>query len=96
MNLTLQPEIDQQPTQSDAQSKSSLTPINFFKARHQLILESQEKFVLDRMTRTIQNESARGQLFMASNLAQEALYWFMWAPALVYLIYVILGLSSRA
>jgi hypothetical protein len=53
------------------------------------MLEWSEKGVSDRTTRPVQGESVRHQLFTgSSNLAEEALYWFISAPALVYLLHL--------
>jgi hypothetical protein len=90
MNVTFEPEIDQLPTRADIQSKSGRVTTDFFEARHQLMLEWSEKAVSDITTRPVQGESVRHQLFSgSSNLAEEALYWFVSAPALVYLLHLV-------
>jgi hypothetical protein len=93
MKITLEPEIDQQPTRSDTESKSNLINTNFSEARHQLMFERRQSVVSPRMTQAIPNKSARQQPFTgSSNVAEETLYFFISAPALVYTIYTIFHL----
>jgi hypothetical protein len=90
MNITFEPGIDQLPTRAGIQSKSGRVSTELFQARHKLMFEWSENAVPDITKRPVQGESARHQLFTgSSNLAQEAFYWFISAPALVYLLHLV-------
>jgi hypothetical protein len=93
MKITFQPKINQQPTRFDTEPTPSLINTDFVGARHQLMFECRQRVVSPRMTPVAPNESTRHQLFIGpSNVAEEALYLFISAPALVYLIYTIVHL----
>jgi hypothetical protein len=62
---------------------------DFFEARHQLMIENREiDNIPEVSTRVDDNLRYKPPLFSAE-LVESALYWFISAPALLYLIYLI-------
>jgi hypothetical protein len=91
MNITFQPKNHPEQARSDSQTRSGSVTSEFSEARHQLMLES---------THTGQHKAARavrngtGQLkapASSSVILEEAVYWFLTAPALAYVVYSAFG-----
>ena len=88
MNITLQPKNHSEQARSDSQTRSGSVTSEFSEARHQLMLESRHK-----AARTVRNGT--GQLkarTSSSGLLEEAVYWFLTAPAIAYVVYSAFGL----
>ena len=91
MNITFEPVTDQKQTASDIRRPPLPTVTDFFEARHQLWLQGRESAIANKTTE--QSKSRRIQpLARSSEIAEEAVYWFISAPALAYLLYLIFGL----
>jgi hypothetical protein len=91
MNITFQPKNDSEPATSDSQKKSSALRTDFSEARHQLMLESRHAG-RHKAARAVKNGT--GQLKAragSSGLLEEAVYWFLTAPALAYVVYSAFG-----
>jgi hypothetical protein len=91
MNIT----IEKQTVITGGETRPEVAPhiMNFFEARHLLMLTSREARRLKKITARPVTGNGRRETFGASaNLLDEALYWFISAPALGYLLYVVLGL----
>jgi hypothetical protein len=91
MNITFQPKHDSELATSDSQTRSSAPSTDFSEARHQLMLESRHSG-RDTAGRTVKNGTghlkARAD---SSRLLEEAVYWFLTAPALAYVVYSAFG-----
>jgi hypothetical protein len=93
MNIIFESVTAHQPDVSDTQPKSSPLTTDFFEARHQLMLRHQESATSGRTTRAVETINRHPQPFRtAPAVAEQALYWLISAPALVYLVYLIFGL----
>jgi hypothetical protein len=80
-------------TQPDTGTKQVPQIMDFCDARHLLALTGQETHSPKKITAQPVNGNRRPPTLGASpNLLDEALYWFISAPALGYLIYLVLGL----
>jgi hypothetical protein len=93
MNIIFESVTDHRQEVSYTQPKSSPLVTDFFEARHQLMFRLQESAISDRTARADEIINRRPQPFRAAPaVAEQALYWLLSAPALVYLVYLILGL----
>lgn len=93
MNIIFESVTDQQQDVSDTQPKSSPLATDFFEARHQLMLWRQDSATSDKTARAVEIIDWHPQPFRAAPaVAEQALYWLISAPALVYLVYIIFGL----
>jgi hypothetical protein len=91
MNITFQPKHDSEPATSDFQTTSSSAVTDFSEARHQLMLESRHGR-RDKGTRAVKNSTAKLKArATSSGFLEEAVYWFLTAPALAYVIYSAFG-----
>jgi hypothetical protein len=91
MNIT----IENQTVITRGETRPKVAPhiMDFFEARHLLMLAPRETRRLKKITGRPVKRNRRPETFGASaNLIDEALYWFISAPALGYLVYVVLGL----
>ena len=91
MNIT----IKNQTVITRGETRPEVAPhiMNFFEARHLLMLTSREARSLKKITaRSVKGNRRRETFGAYANLLDETLYWFISAPALGYLIYVVLGL----
>jgi hypothetical protein len=87
--------IENQTVTTQAEIRPDAVPdsIDFFEARHRLVLEGRQTHNATEMTpRPVDRNSRRGAFLASANLVDEALYWFISAPALVYVIYLVFGL----
>ena len=92
MNIIFEPRIDPTPTPNNRSQSHSLRTL-FSEACPQLLLESGNIPALDKGVRTDGNGNRRRQVFAGSTgLVEEAFYWFLTAPALVYVVYLAFGL----
>ena len=90
MNITVQPKIDPELAPSEIQSRSHAVITDFSEARHQLMPECRHT-IRDR-ARAVQNVCAQRQVLAGSSeLVEQAFYWFLTAPALVYVVYLAFG-----
>jgi len=93
MNIIFESVTDHQQDVSDTQPKSGPLATDFFEARHQLVLWRQESATSDKTARAVEIINGHPQPFRAAPaVAEQALYWLISAPALVYLVYLIFGL----
>jgi hypothetical protein len=93
MNIIFESVTDHQPDVSDTQPKSSPLAADFFETRHQLMLRRQDSTTSDKTARTVEINDWHPQPSRAAPaVAEQALYWLISAPALVYLVYIIFGL----
>lgn len=91
MNIT----IENQTLTTQDKTRPEVVPhiMDFFEARHLLMLAPRKTRSVKKITARPANGNRRRETFDASaNLIDEALYWFISAPALGYLVYVVLGL----
>jgi hypothetical protein len=92
MNITFEPEIDPEPTTSDNRSRSRLVTTEFSEARHRLMLECRYAHALNKPVRAVQKGAGQHQIYAGSSeFLEEAFYWFLTAPALVYVVYLAFG-----
>jgi hypothetical protein len=92
MNITFEPKIDPEPATSDPKSGSSLVTTEFWEARHQLRLKCRYSPAVHKAARAVQNSIGQRKVFAGSSeLVEEAFYWFLTAPALVYVVYLAFG-----
>jgi hypothetical protein len=91
MNITFQSEIDPAPIPNNRLQSHSLSA-QFSEERHRLLPERTNVPALDKAARTVRNRNSRRQAFEGSQLVEEAFYWFLTAPALVYVVYLAFGL----
>jgi hypothetical protein len=92
MNITFEPKIDPEPATSDPKSGSSLVTTEFSEARHQLMLKCRYSPAVHKAARAVQTSTGQRTVFAGSSeLAEEAFYWFLTAPALVYVVYLVFG-----
>ena len=95
MNIIFEAEsaTDRDQTAEDTEL-TFLPPISdFFEARHQLMLKSREIAGPNETIHPVQCAKKRSEAIMTpANVFEEALYWFISAPALVYVVYLIFGL----
>jgi hypothetical protein len=90
MNIIFESVTEHQQEVSDTQPKSSPLATDFFEARHQLMLWRQDSATSDKTARAVEIIDSRPQPFRAAPaVAEQALYWLISAPALVYLVYII-------
>jgi hypothetical protein len=93
MNIIFESVTDQQQDVSDTQPKSSPLATDFFEARHQLMLWRQDSATSDKTARAVETINRHPQPSGAAPaVAEQALYWLISAPALAYLVYLILCL----
>ncbi len=93
MNIIFESVTDHQQDVSDTQPKSSPLVTEFFETRHQLMLQRQDSTTSDKTARAVEIIKRQPQPFRAAPaVAEQALYWLISAPALVYLVYLIFGL----
>jgi hypothetical protein len=82
--------------QSSTDTQQSITShsvnTEFSEARHRLLPDSPNLPALDKAARTVRNRNGQHQVFADSQLVDEAFYWFLTAPALVYVVYLAFGL----
>jgi hypothetical protein len=91
MNIIFQPKIDPDlaPTEIESQSRGVIPDCS--EALHQLIPERRH-IARHKSPRTIQNATAQRQVLSGSSeLLEEGVYWFLTAPALIYVIYLAFG-----
>ncbi|MBV8100912.1 MAG: hypothetical protein JOZ31_17340 [Verrucomicrobia bacterium] len=92
MNIIFEPTIESVRTAND-QSPSHSVSTEFSEARHRLLLENRNVPALDRTAGAVRNRNGQRQVFAGSSeLVEEAFYWFLTAPALVYVVYLAFGL----
>jgi hypothetical protein len=91
MNIIFESKIDPAPTPNH-RSQSPPVSTEFSEARHRLMLVCTNIPALDKATHTVRNRNNRRQVFAGSQLVEEAFYWFLTAPALVYVVYLAFGL----
>jgi hypothetical protein len=83
---------DQDQTAEDTESTSLPHISDFFEARHQLILESREAARPNETVYRVQGAKQDPELPVTStSVLEDALYLFISAPALVYVVYLIVG-----
>jgi hypothetical protein len=93
MNIIFESVTDNQPKASGTEPKSSPLVTDFFEARHQLLLRRQESATSSKTAGAVETNNQQPQPFRAAlPVAEQALYWLISAPALVYLVYLVLGL----
>jgi hypothetical protein len=93
MNIIFESVTDHQQDVSDTQPKSSPPATDFFEARYQLMLWHQDSATSGNTKRAVGTINRRPQpIGAAPAVAEQALYWLISAPALVYLVYLIFGL----
>jgi hypothetical protein len=81
---------NQNAASDEIRSDSISHRTDFFEARHQLMLEYREIDNIQEVTPPRVNGNSRHQPSIApARLVEETLYWFLSAPALVYLIYLV-------
>jgi len=90
MNITFESEIDPAPTPNN-RSQSHSVNTEFSEARHRLLSDSPNIPALDKAQRTARNRNRQNQVLAGSQLVEEAFYWFLTAPALVYVVYLAFG-----
>ena len=89
MNIIFESVTDHQQEVSDTKPKSSPLATDFFEARHQLMLWRQDSATSDKTARAVEIIDWHPQPFRAAPaVAEQALYWLISAPALVYLVYI--------
>jgi hypothetical protein len=92
MNIIFEHEIDPTPT-PNTRSQSHSVNSEPSEARHRLRPDSTRAPALDSAGQTVPNENRQRQIFsVSSELVDEAFYWFLTAPALVYVAYLAFGL----
>jgi hypothetical protein len=81
----------QQAITSEIPSGSTPDVKDFFEVRHQLVLENREidNIREERVGRANHNHRLESSLISAESV-ETALYWFVSAPALFYLVYLII------
>jgi len=92
MKITIQNQTFTNQKAASDEMRSDPTPhtTDFFEARHQLMLKYREIDNIQEVTPPRVNGNGRHQPSLAAaRLAEEALYWLLSAPALVYLIYLL-------
>jgi hypothetical protein len=92
MKLIFEPKTDPAPTPNN---RSRLHSVNteFCEARQWLLPDSTNVPALDKAARTVRNRDNQRRFVAASSeLVEEAFYWFLTAPALVYVVYLAFGL----
>jgi hypothetical protein len=62
---------------------------DFFEARHQLMIENREIDNIQEVTTRVDDNLRHKSSLFSAELVESALYWFISAPALLYLIYLI-------
>jgi len=93
MTISFEPYIDPEPTTSDIRAQSRLVTTEFSEARHRLMLEYRYASILNKSARALQKATGEHQVYAGSSeLYEEAFYWFLSAPALVYVVYLVFGL----
>jgi hypothetical protein len=92
MNIIFESKIGPLPT-FNHRSQSHSANTEFSEARHRLLQESRNVPAFDKAARTVRNHKSQRQGFAGSSeLVEEAFYWFLTAPALVYVVYLAFGL----
>lgn len=93
MNIIFESVTDHRQEVSATKPKSSPLVTDFFEARHQLMLRLQDSATSDKTGRAVGFINRHPQPFRAAPVvAEQALYWLISAPALVYLAYLVFGL----
>ena len=93
MNMTFNPATDPEPTAHNTQSRPRSVTTEFSEARHQLMLECKYSPALNKPLRAVQKGIRQQEIYAnSSTLFEEAFYWFISAPALVYVVYLAFGL----
>jgi len=93
MNISFKPDIDPELTISGLHSQSRLITTEFSEARHRLMLEWRYASALNKQARAVQKATGQHQVYAGSSeLYEEAFYWFLSAPALIYVVYLAFGL----
>jgi hypothetical protein len=89
MNIILEQKIGPTP---NSRSQSHSVNTEFSEARHQLLPDSRNVLASDKPERTVRNQRRQRQVFASSSeVVEEAFYWFLTAPALVYVVYLAFG-----
>jgi hypothetical protein len=91
MNTIFEEKISPAPTPNN-RSQSHSVNAEFSEARHRLLPDRPNVPALDKAARTVRNRNRQHQVFADSQLVEEAFYWFLTAPALVYVVYLAFGL----
>ena len=92
MNIIFEQKTDPTPTPNNRSQLHSVN-IESSEARHRLLPDSTKVPALDSAARTVPNHNRQRQVFAGSSeLVDEAFYWFLTAPALVYVVYLAFGL----
>lgn len=93
MNIIFESVTDHQQDVSDTRPESGPLVTDFFEARHQLVLWHQDSTTSGKTARAVKTANRQPQPFRAAPaVAEQALYWLISAPALIYLLYLIFGL----
>ena len=93
MNIIFESVTDHQQEVSNAQPKSGPLVTDFFEARHQLMLRRQDSATSYKTARAVETINRYPLPFRpAPAVTEQALYWLISGPALVYLVYLIFGL----
>ena len=91
MNTTFEQKFDPAPAPNN-RSPSHSVNAEFSEARHRLLTDSTNVPALDKAARAVRNPNSLRQVFAGSSeLVEEAFYWFLTAPALVYVVYLAFG-----
>jgi hypothetical protein len=92
MNIIFEQKSDSAPT-PNIRSQSHSVNTKSSEARHRLLQDGTKVPALDSAVRTVPNQNSQRQVFAGpSELVDEAFYWFLTAPALVYVAYLAFGL----
>jgi hypothetical protein len=92
MNIIFEPKSDPAPT-SNNRSPSHSVSAEFSEERHRLLLESRNVPALDKAAGAVAKRNSQRQVLASSSeLVEDAFYWFLTAPALVYVVYSAFGL----
>jgi hypothetical protein len=86
--------IEHKTVATKPESRPQLVPDSrdFSEARHLLLLASREAGNQKKLAfRSLYANDGRDTFLASTNVVEEVLYWFISAPALGYLIYLVLG-----
>jgi len=82
---------NQEATRDEKGSASVSNITDFFEVRHQLMLENRQIDNIQEATIPGVNDNSKHELSLASaKFVEEAVYWFVSAPALLYLVYLVI------
>ena len=92
MKITIENQTvtNQEATRDETRSVSVPHVTDFFEARHQLMLANREIDNIQEATAPCVNDNRRHEsCFASAKSVEAALYWFVSAPTLFYLIYLV-------